>query len=81
MAYKITNLTTIADEKLLKMHQNMQINLFSSNVSYMIVGFEDNAAEMKILKPSTMLHTIFGYTREEFQSIQTIKPLIPKGIR
>jgi hypothetical protein len=44
MAYKITNVTTIADEKLLKMHQNMQINLFSSNVSYMIVGFEENAS-------------------------------------
>jgi hypothetical protein len=38
VAFKVANITAIADDKLLKMNQNMQINLFSSNVTYMIAG-------------------------------------------
>jgi len=55
-AFKIQNLSTISDEKLLNMKKLIKVNLFGKNVVYLVLQLSENLQSMKIIKSSNQPH-------------------------
>jgi len=47
-AFRITNISTISDEKLIAMNKKMAINLFSSKITYIVTSIESTSFKLNI---------------------------------
>lgn len=59
----------------------MSINLFANNVNYITLKMDGVKNNFKIVNKSNQIHDFFCYSYKQFKEIQSINPLIPKGIR
>ena len=59
----------------------MSINLFSSKIIYLLIGFQDQSNQLEIIKKSDSAHELFKYSFEEFSQIRSLIEILPRGLR
>lgn len=57
----------------------MQINLFSNDVNFIIVGLKDGTYEIEKISHSNGIHRFFGYDFDTFKEL-SLKKVLPKGV-
>ncbi|CAD8161279.1 unnamed protein product [Paramecium octaurelia] len=81
-AFKLSNFSTIADDKLINMKKNLKINLFGKNVVHMILYLSDNLQTLKISSFSNNTHQFLLQSYEDFtKQNKNIDLLLPQAIR
>ncbi|CAD8075108.1 unnamed protein product [Paramecium sonneborni] len=81
-AFKLSNFSTIADDKLINMKKNLKINLFGKNVVYMILYLSDNLQTLMISQFSNNTHQFLQQNYEEFtKKNKTIDQILPLALR
>ncbi|CAK78495.1 unnamed protein product (macronuclear) [Paramecium tetraurelia] len=78
-AYKLATITSISDEKLFKMQSQINFDMFSSKLDYIIVGFDEKSHKLQIRQYSNQIHEFFGYNQEKFKQLKTIDHLLPNN--
>lgn len=72
---------SIADDKLIRLNKNLTIDIFSKNITYLMIGFGHKSDLMPILSKSSKAAEFFGYQNDEFSLIQNIDPLLPTYVK
>ncbi|CAD8176313.1 unnamed protein product [Paramecium octaurelia] len=81
-AFKLSNFSTIADDKLINMKKNLKINLFGKNVVHMIMYLSDNLSTLVISQFSNNTHQFLSQSYEDFiKQNKTIDSILPSAIR
>ncbi|CAD8166698.1 unnamed protein product [Paramecium pentaurelia] len=81
-AFKLSNFSTIADDKLINMKKNLKINLFGKNVVHMILYLSDNLSTLVISQFSNNTHQFLQQSYEDFiKQNKIIDSILPIAIK
>ena len=71
----------IADDKLIRLNKHLTRDIFSKNITYLMVGLSHKSDLMPIISRSSKAFEFFGYNRDEFSIIETLDPLLPSYVK
>ncbi|CAK74645.1 unnamed protein product (macronuclear) [Paramecium tetraurelia] len=79
-AYRIKNLTSISEQQLIDIEQNLQISLFSKEVVYMSAAQLEDQGEILVLNCSENTQKFFDFSNEQQKEFTTISYILPDFI-
>ncbi|CAD8065423.1 unnamed protein product [Paramecium primaurelia] len=79
-AYRIKNLTSISEQQLIDIEQNLQVSLFSKDVIYINAAQLEDQGELLVLNCSENTQKFFEFSNEQQKQFTSISCILPDFI-
>ncbi|CAD8088290.1 unnamed protein product [Paramecium sonneborni] len=79
-AHRIKNLTSISEQQLIDIDQNLQVSLFSKDVIYINVAQLEDQGDLLVLNCSENTQKFFEFNNEQYKQFKLISHILPEFI-